>query len=124
MSNPTNSDDVIDSRDIIARIEELEGEREDLSEADAAIWDEDNAEELAALKKFADQAEGYCDDWHRGATLIRDSYFEEYARQFADDIGAIDAKWPTNCIDWEAAAKDLQSDYSAVEFDGVTYWMR
>jgi uncharacterized protein (UPF0335 family) len=30
---PSNKDDVIDSRDIIARIEELESERVDLAEA-------------------------------------------------------------------------------------------
>lgn len=156
MSEPTNSDDVIDSRDVIARIEELECEREciadivaereeqlaanddesqtreeladALSEAQRELieWDADNGEELAALKAFAAQAEGYAPDWNHGATLIRDSYFEEYARQYADDVGAINAEasWPNTCIDWEKAANELQQDYSAVEFDGVTYWAR
>jgi hypothetical protein len=28
------------------------------------------------------------------------------------------------CIDWNEAASELQMDYTAVEFDGVTYWVR
>ena len=113
---PTNSDDVIDSRDIIARIEELEGQDE---------RDEEETAELASLKALAGEAEG-CPDWTYGETLIRDSYFEDYARELAEDIGAIpkDAGWPAYCIDWERAASELQMDYTSVEFDGVTYWIR
>jgi len=28
------------------------------------------------------------------------------------------------CIDWKAAARDLQVDYTEVDFDGVSYWIR
>jgi hypothetical protein len=88
------------------------------------------AEELlerAALVALAEEAEGYASDWADGAAvLIRDSYFETYAQELADDIGAInsDASWPNDCIDWERAARELQMDYTAVDFDGVTYWIR
>ncbi len=111
----SNSDDVIDSRDVIARIKYLEGTE-----------DEDEQAELKLLEELQEQAEGYVDDWKHGATLIRASYFEEYAQQLAEDIGAIDkaASWPNTCIDWERAAKELQMDYMAIEFDGVTYWVR
>lgn len=27
-------------------------------------------------------------------------------------------------IDWERAAEELRMDYTAVDFDGVTYWVR
>jgi hypothetical protein len=86
----------------------------------------DEAEELAALEALAKEAEGYCSDWDSGAQLIRDSYFEDYAQELADDIGAIDsdAKWPLNCIDWTQAARELQQDYTSVEFGDVTYWVR
>lgn len=59
-------------------------------------------------------------------TLILDSYFENYAQQLAEDIGAIpdDAQWPANCIDWERAARELQVDYTSVEYDGITFWYR
>lgn len=119
-----NSLDVIDSRDVIARIEELESELCPSDESDGT----DNAEreELATLVALADEASGYAADWQYGETLIRDSYFEDYAQELAEDIGAIDsnATWPNNCIDWERATRELQMDYTAVDFDGVTYWIR
>ena len=111
----TNSADVIDSRDVIDRIACLEDTE-----------DEGERAELAALKALDEEASGYAEDWQHGATLIRDSYFETYAREMADDIGAIndEDEWPCTCIDWERAARELQRDYMSVEFDGVTYWVR
>lgn len=134
----TNDADVIDSRDIIARIEALTDERDncltDLGddasrEQRAAVWATDypdDAAELAALESLAEEAEGYAADWKYGETLIRDSYFQAYAQELAEDIGAVpsDAAWPAYCIDWEQAARDLRMDYTAVDFDGVTYWVR
>lgn len=187
----SNSDDVIDSRDVIARIEELEGivesEQEALAESQKcdecdgkgfldsdeqivcieckgngapASSDDDMAtcgtcgltwndvipssltpapsgrcpfeyiheemEELAALKALAEEAEGYSSDWTYGVTLIRDSYFETYARDYANDVGAINNEigWPANCIDWKEAAAQLQMDFTSVSFDGVDYWVR
>ncbi len=149
-----NTDDIIDSRDIIARVEELRDERADLAQAAdelqmefdqsnaahisrlnaelaaarcaLAEWDEANAEELRTLEALQADAEGYSPDWRYGATLIRYSYFKEYAQDLADDIGAInaDATWPCNCIDWDEAARQLKQDYTEVEFDGVTYYVR
>lgn len=152
----SSSDDIIDSRNVIERIAELEEEREALAEAvtdaeaepipedddavsgalarNAAIdeakdalatWEEDYGSELKALKALESQAEGYS-DWSHGATLIRDSYFEDYAQQTAEELGLIpeDGAWPCTCIDWEKAALELQMDYTSVEFDGTTYWIR
>lgn len=120
----TSSDDLIDSRDVIARIEYV---REQLTErlyADLAERDAFEGE-LALLEALASEANG-TPDWEYGETLIRDSYFEDYARELAEDIGAIpsDAGWPAYCIDWEWAARELQHDYFSVEFDGITYWVR
>lgn len=116
----TNSEDVIDSRDIIGRIEELE----DMAEGDD--WTIEENDELNALKALAAEAADYAPDWEHGETLIRDSYFQEYAMELAEDLGAVkhDATWPNNCIDWEQAARELRMDYTAVDFDGVTYWVR
>ncbi len=113
----SNSEDVIDSREVIARIEELQSTDE---------RDESEQEELTALEALAEEASGYAPDWQYGESLIRDSYFKEYAMQLAEDIGAINANasWPNSCIDWDQAARELQMDYTAVEFDGVTYWIR
>ena len=59
-------------------------------------------------------------------TFIPDYEFEDYARELAEDIGAIgkDGEWPTNCIDWEQASNELKIDYSEIEVDGTTYYYR
>ena len=128
-------DDVIDSRDVIARIAELRDEIKDPNENDRddLVTDEEFAEavaelrtELDSLLALASQGEDYCEDWQYGEALVRDCYFVEYAQELAEDIGAIasDAGWPYTCVDWEQAAHELQMDYTALEFRGVTYWAR
>lgn len=146
MAEVNNAADLIDSRDIIERIEELQDERQPLADAleeaeagddeaatataQAALqeWDTtEEGQELRALLALQDEAEGYCADWRHGETLIRDSYFPDYARDLAEDLHGNkvrNAEWPFSHIDWEAAAEALQVDYTAVEFDGVTYWVR
>ena len=125
MTHDLRGQDLIDSRDVIARIDDLESDK-DAAEEDGDDFDEDDQEELDALKALAEEAAGYAADWHHGETLIRDSHFEEYAQDLAEDIGAIssDTAWPATCIDWTQAADELRHDYTAVEFDGATYWIR
>lgn len=118
MADTSNTADVIDSRDIIARIEELEEEAVD------GIPLEEDRTELASLRKLAEQAEGYASDWKYGEALIRDSHFETYAQELAEECHELPAHWPFRCIDWEQAARELQQDYTAVDYDGVTYWIR
>ena len=112
--------DVLDIRDIIERIEEIEADPES-----------DETEEASAMRAFIEQFRGYGGDheWENSwfpVTFIRDFYFEDYAEEMAEDIGAIpkDAAWPACHIDWEAAARALQIDYTSGEYNGVTYWAR
>lgn len=118
--------DIIDSRDVIARIEELEGDIQDLIDEGYDGTDDvtEMLEELDILKAFAEEGADNISYWENGATLVRDTYFEDYAQELADDIGANidDVKWPLTCIDWTQAAKELQYDYSVATFDGVDYW--
>lgn len=114
----SNSDDVIDSRQVIARIEELESNEERTEEETA---------ELATLQALAAEASDYAADWRYGATLIRDSYFEGYIREDVEEVRArIDSQdWPPfNRIDWKAVVNERQMDYTSVSFDGVDYWIR
>ena len=113
----SNFDDVIDSRDIIERIEELETDDE---------RDEADNEELKTLRELAKEGEDYSEDWNYGSTLIRDSYFETYAEELATDCCEMPSgnNWPMYCIDWEWAARELQMDYTSITFDGVDYWIR
>ena len=144
----SNHDDMIDSRDIIERIEELENSFPDtcehcgegLSCLDDFIefkfelkcpdceqqLDFDDFDELKVLKELAKEGEDYSSDWKYGETLIRDTYFKDYAMEIAEDIGAInsDSSWPNNCIDWDQAARELQYDYTIIDYDGIDYWIR
>ena len=140
----TFTEDVLDSRDIIERFEELKELYERYVELDEMADDErtededDELEELEGdfaagdleeyqnLKAFVSDAEDYCPDWPYGEQFIRDSYFVEYAQQLAEDIGAIDrnAQWPCYHINWEAAADELKIDYTSYDVAGTTYWAR
>jgi len=138
---PSTSDEIIDSRDVIERIEELEGELESAHEAlniepSFASWVKDQrlfsssdhfdeATELHALKKLQDEAEGYAPDWRYGATLIREDHFTEYCQELLDDIGDLPKDLPGYiAIDWDKTADNLRVDYTEVDFDGTTYLVR
>lgn len=118
----SNRDNILDSRDVIKRIEELEG---CIDEDKPEENDADDVAELKALKALAEEGEG-SPDWNHGETLINESYFEDYARELAEETGAIDSKagWPLHCIDWGKAADELKADYMSVDYDGVTYYIR
>lgn len=140
----TNSDDLIDIRDVIERYEELESERESLTEArdeftepsdqlDAAVaslaeWQTDYGDELHTLGALLDELKGHGGDeqwkgdWYP-VSLIRDSYFEDAMDEMLEDIGDMPKNIPSYLkitVDYDL----LQMDYSSVEFDGVTYWYR
>ena len=133
MDYPTNNNDIIDSRNIIARIDELVDE---MTEAGLDLPDQlklrnegfPPPNETVAEWLILRDLEEECNygDWQYGATLIRDSYFKDYAMDLADSIGAInrDLSWPCDYIDWSHATDDLKMDYTSVDFDGVEYWLR
>lgn len=117
--NLDGTDDVFDSRDVIERLDELEGE-------DFSNLTEDERQEFADLRDFAAEAENSIADWQYGETFISYDHFEQYAQELAEDIGAVnpDAAWPLGYIDWERAAAELRMDYTSFEFRGTTYWAR
>jgi len=123
----SNYDDVIDSRDIINRIEELENELQeflDESEENTAEnfpeW-----EELKSLRTLAAECSSLSADWKYGETLIRYNYWEEYVKEMLEDCGDIPNNIPWYIvIDWETTADNISQDYALVEFDGVEYYIR
>lgn len=123
MKEITNYEDVIDSRDIIARIEELEAR---IEEEEAGQDLEDEKEELKALKDLEKAANG-SPDWIYGETLINEDYFIEYCEELCKDVGYIPEGLPgfiENHIDWEGVAQEIKQDYIEVDFDGVSYFIR
>ena len=116
------AEDVFDSRDAEAWLDFWDDEM--IAEQDASDRGTDLADLRATLQELRAESEGY--GWEDGIGFIRETYFEDYARELADDIGAIDkhASWPLTHIDWEGAAQDLAMDYSTSEVDGTTYYWR
>lgn len=59
-------------------------------------------------------------------TLIPEDEFEDYARELAEDIGAMPEgnDWPAYCIDWKRAARELAVDYMLVTYAGRDYYVR
>jgi hypothetical protein len=122
----TNSDDIIDSRDIIERIEQLDGRQFDHNDLTKV-----ELEELAALKALAAECEQYASDWQYGEPLIRRSYFETYIGELIDDCYSIPKDIDTNSwpyrhlsFDLDAAAEEAEQDYTEVNFGGVEYLIR
>ncbi len=118
--------DIIDVRDVIARLETLEDECDDTS----ALNTPEARAELAALRALLDELKGYGgDEQWRGdwypSQLIDDAYFVEYTQDLLADCGTIPRDLPSWVeIDWERTARNIREDYSTVDVDGRTYWYR
>jgi len=148
----SNNDNVVDSRDIIERIEELsdeisgEAETND-KESEILIEWLDNPEteypefeegsptltdairelcdEYRILKELESEAEGYASDWQYGEALIRESYWIEYCEELCIDIGDLPKNIPSYIeIDWDATAENIKADYTELDWDGVGYYIR
>lgn len=123
--NIDNTQDIIDSREVIDRIEELRADLEGFEDKSGMEYD-DEIEELRILEELNEEGEACAPDWIYGEYMIRESYFKDYAMDLADDLGLMENcnQWPATCIDWDRAADELKMDYSEIEFDGVTYYVR
>lgn len=115
--------DIIDVRDIIARVEELENE---VADTEAQAWK--NRDEYAELTAILDELAGsngdeqWRGDWYP-LTLIRDSHFEEAMDELVYDCYEVPKNLPSFMsivLDYVA----LQQDYTCVEIDGATYFYR
>jgi antirestriction protein len=130
-------DDVIDVRDIIERLEELEALLDEyLAKHDYSCigdWAEISPEEhkeLSMLVALMEEMAGYGgDEQWRGdwypLTLIRESHFTDYVQEMLEDCGEIPKDLPHYIhIDWQATARDVQVDYTPIDVDGATYFYR
>lgn len=148
-TNFDNTDNVIDSRDVIARVEELydelhdwysdyvlECEEERTDRGSFEDWLDledcyrDEKDEYLILVKLAKQCED-SPDWSYGETLIHEDYFTKYIEDLIDDCYEMpkemhSGNWPWRhmTMDYEAAADEAKQDYFGVDFDGVTYYIR
>jgi len=110
-------EDIVDSRELVERVDELEADEEE------DYFTDEDAAELEALRDVLDEIGS---EARYGTPLIADSYFTEYARELAEEIGAVPEtnEWPLYCIDWDWAARELRMDYGSVTLNGSEYWAR
>jgi hypothetical protein len=130
MKDISNSDNIVDSRDVIKRIEELKDEVEADQVNPPDERDEELVAELEMLKKVAEGGES-SPDWRHGETLIRETYFEDYIEELIHDCYSLpkemesgDWPWRHMSIDYEAAADEAKQDYNTIDWDGVEYLIR
>jgi hypothetical protein len=118
--------DIIDVRDIIARVEELETE---MPENDNDVRNWVDLDEYTKLTEILDDLKGeggdeqWRGDWYP-VTLVCEDHFTEYAEQLVCECHDL-SKLPNFVhIDWEATAREVKVDYSEVSVDGFTYFYR
>lgn len=120
----------------------LAGEWQDLLDEldpeahDIPLTEDERADIESACEKYESLADEICGDATPSGlelhannyepTLIAESDFEDYARELAEEIGAIpeDNQWPLYCIDWERAARELSMDYTSVSYDGTDFFIQ
>lgn len=116
--------DYLDLEELAKELDDLE----DMESDDEYSLDDAEKERLAALRELDNQF--FCDmsEYARNEpTLIPELEFEDYCKEFAEDVGYVERK-NTNplfdYIDWERWADDCKMDYMEVEFEGFTYLIR
>jgi len=146
----SNKDDVIDSRDVIERIEELAltqiqvfNEQQSIEGDDDMCIEEDDynnnhfrnwlkegegididRDELILLLELQDQCEELS-DWEHGETLVHADYWVDYVYDLLRECGDLPKEIPHYIkIDWEATANNIEQDYMRVDFGGEEYLIR
>ena len=106
------------------QVDNLAKELDDLREMKALGDELLDEERLADLLDLEDELGDLRTGHAQNAQMIAARDFVEFAQYFAADIGAESNEWPYDSIDWQAAAEQLEMDYTAVEFDGKDWLVR
>lgn len=131
--NAINRRDAEERGALFAEIEtDLDDAREVADLQRLRVFSETNeeVEELANLLSLRDQSDD-CGDWVYGATLIHTEYFVDYTEELIKDCYDLpkemkSGQWPWRhiTIDYEAAARELEQDYTLVTFGSEDYFIR
>lgn len=142
-----NYGSILDTRDLMARKEELESLRDALTEAQKAMdAAKDKPESFEAVEqaeldldstqeafgddekqelKDLENAESEIPEWTDGNTLIPRSEWVDYVKEMLEDCGDIPKNVPWYVvIDWDSTAKNIEADYSEIEIQGTAYLYR
>lgn len=115
--------DRLDSRDLIAAQEEAQ----DLLDDGEVEGEPLSADERADATKLIEMIESISNEvgenFLDGESFILRRDFAKYCEELAEDCGMIATarSWPMNHIDWEAAAKEAEMDYTEIRLGGTDY---
>lgn len=104
MAGIDNEYAVIDSRDVEKEIRRLE-------------------KRIKILKGLGNAYPKESVNWLEGVTLIRDSFFVQYAKATAADASDMNV-WPLQHINWVNAVEAFKAKHVPIDFEGVTYWVK
>jgi|GEM_PF-3820954 hypothetical protein len=107
---------LIDSRDILARISDLES---------LSVLDEFEEEELKLLTHLKDDCSDYTSEFESGTTLIAEDYFEKYCKDSTFEDGYLPKDSLIEIfIDWGRWIEFVAQDYKKVSCGGQKYLVR
>ena len=130
--------DVLDSRDIIDRLEEVTNELDEIEEYcddnDIRYDEHDDYNSIHDEFRELEEVRAECQhigDWEHGTTLINERYFTDYIKEMVEDCYEVPdhmmtGEWPWSHMemDWDSAAEEAKMDYSSVDIAGTTFYVR
>ena len=119
-------DDIWNEYDDLERA--LEVCLDEVTDAETAISEFDK-DELETFRSVVEEGESITSEWSYGEQLIHENFFEEYAEELFRDTSCLPREvdlnsWPFSSIDWKRASEELAQDYSTIEVEGETYYVR
>lgn len=121
MTEISSTDDLIDSRNVVTRFEELS------YASDNDFIDDDEKLELKSLARLIMKGIDL-EDWDHGAILVHSGYFTEYIKDYMQEAEAEALNVMANIfkanLDWEGIADDMRHDFTIIEWEGETFYTR
>ena len=123
--NIENDDDYADKQnDIDNKLEEIAEKESEIQECELEY--SRHAEELEELEALKEEIENNSDEgFEYGIQLIHENDIDDYFREMLFDCGYIPKDLPSWIeINWQATYNNMKQDYSEIELNGNTFYVR
>ena len=120
-----NEEDYTDKRiDIDSKLEEIAEKENEIQDREFEY--NRYSEELAELESLKEEIESNSDEgFEYGIQLIHESDIDNYLNETLVDCGYIPKDMPSWIeVDWQATYNNMKQDYSEIELNGNTFYVR
>ena len=120
-----NEEDYDDKQnDIDSKLEEIADKEEEIQECEFEY--NRYSDELEELKVLKDEISNNSDEgFEYGIQLIHENDIHDYLRELLLDCGYLPNDFPSWIeIDWQATCDNMKQDYSELELNGNTFYIR